>query len=284
MPKLVNPDIDEKIMLCVSEWETPFSTDISANKAAVMERINLIESADENNLRHRYRFPFLKVAASIVFLFVCAAVLYLAENKTIKNDSSKSILCALPDGSEILLAPNSSVDYNSLIWPLQRSVDFSGEGFFTIQKGKPFIVHAQQGTIEVLGTKFTVWSDDDDLFVHCSSGRVKVIHGTEEADLLTSEFTLLENGKLTRKMVYPAQGFITHRTTNTLTFKSVPVGIVISELEKVFHKEFINELPANLIYTGILDIRNENECLEVFCKPFGAKFEKNTSGTLSIHL
>ncbi len=284
MPRPVNTDIDEKIMLCVSEWETPFSTDISANKAAVMKRINLIESERNSTIGRRFRFPFIKVAASIVFLFVCGAVLYLAENKTVKNSSAKSMLCALPDGSEILLSPKSSARYNALIWPFYRSVDFSGEGFFTIQKGKPFKVHTEQAVIEVLGTSFTVWSDDNDLFVHCSSGHVKVVHATEEADLLPSEFTLLENDKLTKKMVYAAEGFITPRVTNILIFKAVPVGIVISELEKVFHKEFRNELPANLIYTGILDIRNENECLGVFCKPFGAKFEKNTNGTLSIHL
>lgn len=284
MSKPVNTDIDEKIMLCTSEWETPFSTEISANKASVMQRIALVDNTDEVPTRPRRPFPLIKIAASIIFLIVCGVVLYLAENRNLTNDSTKSILCELPNGSEILLAPKSAVSYNALTWPLKRALDFYGEGFFTIQKGKPLTVHTEQGDIEVLGTKFTVWSGHHNLFVHCSSGHVKVIHGTEETDLMTSEFTLLEKGKLTKKMVFHSEGFIAPRITNSLTFKAVPVGIVISELEKVFQTEFINELPANLIYTGILDIRNENECLEVFCKPFGAKFEKNTNGDISIHL
>lgn len=284
MSKTGNTGIDEKIMLCVSEWEPPFSSDISANKAAVMARINLSETKEELFTRPRSRFPFLKVAASIAFFVACGIALYLTANRNVRNNSSKSIVCVLPDGSEIVLSPNSSATYNSLTWSVKRSVDFSGEGFFTIQKGKPFKIHNEQGDIEVLGTKFTVWSDENDLFVHCASGHVKVTRGIDEADLLTSEFTLLENGKLTKKMVYQAEGFIPHRTSNTLDFQAVPVGIVLSELEKVFQKEIINGLPANLIYTGNLDIRNENECLEVFCKPFGAKFEISTSGDISIHL
>lgn len=284
MRKSTNPDIDKKIMLCASEWKVPFDSDISAVKASVMERIKLGDDAEHIPEKSGSRFTFWKVAAAIGFLIIVGGALFLSENRTVKNDTMKSVLCALPDGSEIMLSPGSEVRYNALKWTLKRSVDFSGEGYFTIQKGKPFRVYTQQGEIKVLGTKFTVWSDNDDLFVHCSSGHVKVTHGTDEADLLSSEFTLLEKGKLTKKMVYPTEGFITPRITNRLTFNAVPVGIVISELEKVFHTEFDNELPANLIYSGILDIRDENQCLEVFCKPFGAKFDKNANGDVSIHL
>lgn len=284
MPKSVDPDIDNKIMLCTSEWETPFSTDISANKASVMQRIALLDDPKETTQFKHRSFPWMKVAATIIILIICGSALYLLENRSLKNDSTKSILCTLPNGSEILLAPKSSVSYNALIWPLKRSVNFSGEGFFTIQKGKPFKVYTDSGVIEVIGTKFTIWADQNDLFVHCSSGHVKVTHDDEETDLLTSEFTLLENGNLTKKMYFQNEGFIASRITNRLNFKAVPVGIVISELEKIFHKEIINMLPANLIYTGVLDTRNENECLEVFCKPFGAKFQKNADGDISIHL
>jgi ferric-dicitrate binding protein FerR (iron transport regulator) len=79
----------------------------------------------------------------------------------------------LPDGSIAYLNNNSSIEFDRNFG--QRIVKQDGEVFFDVRKGdSPFIVKTELGEIQVLGTKFNVRSDNNELEVEVQEGTVEL--------------------------------------------------------------------------------------------------------------
>ena len=79
----------------------------------------------------------------------------------------------LPDGSIAYLNNDSSIEFDRNFD--QRIVKQDGEVFFDVRKGEsPFIVKTGLGEIRVLGTKFNVRSDKDELEVEVQEGTVEL--------------------------------------------------------------------------------------------------------------
>ena len=65
---------------------------------------------------------------------------------------------ALPDGSTFVLNADSRLSYDKNNWGTARKISLTGEAFFSVQKGAVFSVETPTGSVQVLGTKFNVWS------------------------------------------------------------------------------------------------------------------------------
>lgn len=272
-------DMDERL----KSWKPPFDDNAFAEgKANVMYRIREQEDSPQSGDQKNY--TWLKWAAVILVIFGASIALYLSGNVKFENQSSELTRFVLPDKSEIILTKDSYLEYNKYEWLWDRSIDFTGEGYFNVYDGNEFTIHLPDGMVSVLGTTFTIWANDTDWLVHCSSGKVRVQKDSESIVLKRYEFTQVANGRLAPKMIYKKPDFIAPRKASVLSFESVPVGIVLKELEKALGIKVKNDLPTNLIYTGILDISDGNTCFEVFCKPFGAVFGRTTDGMVSIYL
>ena len=279
-------EIEQRIDESLAGMAPPFDHNSIENaKANVLSRISLgDESSDQLTSVKSKSYSWLRVAAVLAVLFIAGIAFILSGNERFENPGSEQAAFFLPDGSEITFSPGSVAEFNKYSWNWDRSLSFSGEGYFDVVPGEKFIVNTNGGDIEVLGTEFTLWADKEDLFVHCTEGSVQVSNDSGTSVLQPNEFLRVERGVISSKASYFVNGFISPRKTGSLSYESVPVGIVISELEKVFGVEIKNDLPSNLIYSGILDISDENQCFQVFCKPFGAIFDKNADGHVSIHL
>jgi transmembrane sensor len=94
------------------------------------------------------------------------------------NTTTKPETIALPDGSTVILSPNSRVSYPSNFGQEARPVYLSGEAQFDVTKDvtKPFYVYANEVITKVLGTRFVVNSFDKDknVKVTVQSGQVSV--------------------------------------------------------------------------------------------------------------
>lgn len=79
-----------------------------------------------------------------------------------KNGSKTNMI--LPDGTKVWLNAGSNLTYDSSYGKSIREVALSGEGFFDVVKNKekPFIIHASNVNIKVLGTEFDVKSYPSD--------------------------------------------------------------------------------------------------------------------------
>lgn len=86
----------------------------------------------------------------------------------------------LPDGSRVWLNAESSIYFPTNFTGRERVVTITGEAYFEIahNKNMPFIVHANDMNIEVLGTHFNVNCYDNETLSHTTllEGKVKISH------------------------------------------------------------------------------------------------------------
>lgn len=86
----------------------------------------------------------------------------------------------LPDGSEVWLNAESTIEFPSAFTGTERMVSLKGEAFFKIARNEkqPFIVNTEKMAVRVLGTEFNLKSYTAETpHVSLISGKVEVLQG-----------------------------------------------------------------------------------------------------------
>lgn len=130
-------------------------------------------------------FQVFKLAAAAVIFFVLgiSATLFYYTKK-VENPVSQQTVTYLPDNSKTIIYANSALSYKPLIWKFYRAMKFEGEGIFEVQKGKNFAVISKKAKTEVLGTRFLIYSRNNDYNVTCYSGKVKVTEFSHQHEVI----------------------------------------------------------------------------------------------------
>ncbi|TDW97416.1 FecR family protein [Dinghuibacter silviterrae] len=123
------------------------------------------------------------VAAAMVLLLGGAATWWWLSRPLVLDAPTAALTATLPDGSSVTLNAHSTLRYKD------RAVTLEGEGFFTIAPDayKPFVVHAGNATIQVLGTSFNVRTRDSAVAVVVETGRVAVSLGADRQVISAGE-------------------------------------------------------------------------------------------------
>lgn len=89
----------------------------------------------------------------------------------------------LPDNSTVILKPGSSLNYSANFNTTNRDVILTGEAYFQVQRNEniAFKVFCNEATVEVLGTAFNLKSNEANVELDVTEGKVS-IYGTEEVD------------------------------------------------------------------------------------------------------
>jgi ferric-dicitrate binding protein FerR (iron transport regulator) len=107
-------------------------------------------------------------AAALVLLVAGAGALWTAYRVTPRTESTASLEITvpngqeaevrLPDGSRVMLAPESTLRYPRTFGEHSRELQLEGMGYFEVvhDADRPFLVHAGTGVARVLGTRFVV--------------------------------------------------------------------------------------------------------------------------------
>lgn len=132
--------------------------------------------------QHRYRL--IALAASIVLLVGVAAWLAIGYSQIQVLDTAigEQRHITLADGSQLYLAPNSSVSTRFTL--TRRDVRLEGgQAFFAVTHStlRPFIVHAGSLTVTAVGTAFDVRIGPIGTVVTVGEGRVNVAQGRDVA-------------------------------------------------------------------------------------------------------
>ncbi|WKN44975.1 FecR family protein [Tunicatimonas pelagia] len=133
---------------------------------------------------HRYPQQIVwKVAATLTGVLLVTAAIWLGMNPTLEKVITaygETQTVTLPDGSIVKLNANSALRY-ATDWETasERAVWLSGEAYFQVTKvksatGDPvkFTVHAQDLTIQVVGTAFNVHNRSEEVEVVLTEGQV----------------------------------------------------------------------------------------------------------------
>lgn len=102
-----------------------------------------------------------------------------ARHATLQTGKGGQYYAVLPDGSEVWLNAESSVQYPTSFARDHRTINVTGEVFIQVAKmpNKPFYVHVEQQQIEVLGTGFNInaYADKGWYETTLVEGRIKLM-------------------------------------------------------------------------------------------------------------
>jgi ferric-dicitrate binding protein FerR (iron transport regulator) len=139
----------------------------------------------DSSLGHRAPVKSAKVRLMRLALAACVAGVLAVAGWMFYQQQDKSILkiaaagegsqrVTLPDGSLVILREGASIRYPKTFSTKERAVTVTGESYFDVQPetGHPFRVQTARATIEVLGTSFTINSNDHQDRLVVASGKV----------------------------------------------------------------------------------------------------------------
>ena len=253
----------------------------SKNKKDVWSEINL--EISQNELQgEKETTPTIKIwfkysiAASFLVLFSIGISmrLYTTEIYTLTNETTNHIL---PDGSKIELNAVTTISYHPYWWKFNRSVNLEGEAFFKVQKGEEFNVISSNGTTQVLGTSFNIYSRNEEYKVYCKSGKVRVIDNElNEVILQPGQFAEIQTNKIQLKNNINPELILAWKS-DMFIYKNTPLKKVFKDFETYYGIKIETNLNAisNLSYSGFFKRKTTiNQALEIVCYSFDLKLDK----------
>lgn len=202
----------------------------------------------------------------------------------------------LPDGSLVFLSPNSKVSYskNFNTNTENRAVYLSGKAIFDVAKmpSKPFLVYANEIVTKVLGTKFEVFSfdNDKDVIVKVLSGKVSV-YKNPKFDLTAStnieklgvllkpnqQVIFSREKDLFKKAIVEQPILLISKNVQKPSFiyDETPVVTVLDEIAKAYGVEIVfnREIMNSCQLTSSMEEESLQDKLNIICKSIGASYE-----------
>lgn len=185
-----------------------------------------------------------KVAAMLAIGFTIWAIkprqLFVHE-ELVRMATKKNDLLILEDSSRVWLNQNAKLTYPARFDGDTREVFLEGEAFFEIQKNqaKPFIIHSQGTSTQVLGTSFLIKSDAaaDSISVSVVTGKVLFTSGKEEVTMIHGDGASLnkKNGRM-HKFHSDLNEVAWH--THELKFEKTRLQDVVLYLRAVYNTTF----------------------------------------------
>ncbi|BBE16847.1 anti-sigma factor [Aquipluma nitroreducens] len=269
---------DEKVDLFVDGYRVP-------QKRSKAEALELLRSKLDQNSKEkpiRNLRIYWSAAASIVLIALLTTVyFYQSTPDQIVAAKGQHLEYALPDGSNITINADSKISFSESGFAKQRTLNLEGEAFFSVQKGKPFVVNTPTGTVEVLGTTLNVFSRDNELSVSCLTGKVKVTSSGQSVIIEPGEKADLVSGILKKSTNIQTDQMAGWRS-GEFHFDNVPLISIFEEIERQFNVEIATKGLENRFFTGSFSNKNLNEVLETVCLPMHLDYEIKNGNKIKI--
>jgi len=231
----------------------------------------------------------LRVAAVVLPLMVMVAAFfrtdrgaqlvaqYIPKVEVVVPDGQPGKTVTLPDGTTAMLNAGSTLSYPRWFLGSHREVILSGEGYFSVtpNPGKPFMVHMDKMTVNVLGTKFDAMD-----YPGISKAVVKVQQGKVGVESLNRQFKI-EAGRQLSVDVANGDVRVGHVPTNevyswsrgALIFEGNSPEDIISTIERRFNVKFDIDkdvkFPNECYSIKFVDNENLQQMLEVLTPLIG---------------
>ena len=205
-------------------------------------------------------FSWMRVAAAIVILAGISLLtyvvvnkatapkeLYIQANELVVNDT-------LPDGSSITLNKNSLVSYPSRFNRNQREVVLKGEAFFKVtpDKSKPFLIHAHEVDITVVGTSFNVKSSIGSTEVVVETGIVRVTKDGKTVELRAGEKTIVSGAASSQEKEMVTDQLYKYYRTKEFVCDDTPLWKLVQVVNEAYDVNIVfgrNELRDLKLHT-----------------------------------
>jgi len=296
LPGYLSGDLPDKDRAMIDEWrtESPENEAIFQESLKAWETIPLLHEMEQfnsfealkkinteisNQETTKWWISIQKVAAIILLPLLIYSGFISMRNASLKKQQEEHVVMQtissrqgmltqfdLADGTKVWLNSGSVLEFPNSFTGNLREVKLTGEAFFKVTKNEkqPFLVHAKNLDIEVLGTSFNVVSYDDEqqAEVVLVEGKVKL---SDEKDHLKLKFGVMHPGQKavykedTRKVEsqdVDIEKYIAWRDGN-LIFRDDKMEDVAKRLSRWYNVEIAINDPEIKSYTYKATFRNE---------------------------
>ena len=269
----------------------PVVVDVDKAWSRVEAKIFKGKEVELRTKKHTILWYSYRVAAILIITFGIFGLyrLFNSNNEIKLLASTDEVLVdTLSDGSIISLNVYSSIIYPEVFENEQRNVKLSGEAFFEIAKNteQPFIIDANGGFIQVVGTKFNVEANSNEnlIKVYVEEGIVKLYNILPSStDTISVLLTKGEKGIINKKSGKPEKLQNSEENSNdlywkykVLNFNSTKLSDVAKTLENIFDVKIeISENEKNLPLTATFEGDSINQILEVIKITFNLEISEN---------
>jgi transmembrane sensor len=214
-----------------------FGKEIYAGEKTTAENDNSIVKFIPVKSRKKYWYAAAAAACMVLVFFISSRLLNkpagtvtpaVASNEVVTKKANKSKI-TLSDGTTVFLNSDSRLSYKNFNG-LLREVYLTGEAFFEVAKDSlhPFIIHAENVNIKVLGTAFNVKAYPED-----KNTETCLIHGLVEISVTNDaerKILLKPNEKvLIPKIAVPVKAAVTQALRKTDTASIYTISRIIPD-------------------------------------------------------
>lgn len=248
----------------------------SAN--AIIRRAD-IETIDSPFAHQRTRRPArwgARIAAAAAVVLLSVSVWQLRQNTPLDlgfgaeefvTGAGQTATVALRDGTVIRLAPESRLRLTGNLH--EREVSLTGRAYFAVahREGKPFRVRSIAGDVTVLGTRFDLRTDREDLRLVVVEGRVAVSARGHENEVRAGEMNEVVEGTLLPVAKAANVESTLDWTGRFLAFQSTPLEQVAREIERQYDVDvqIMDDVLAERTITTWLSDRSLEDVLRIVC-------------------
>lgn len=244
------------------EWDR-FKARIKQNKTVDLPRKSINQ-----------HFGWMKIAAAL-FIVAGAWWAYSLFFNGYETLQSRTLVRTekLPDGSSVTLNKNTLLTYRTKFKGDVRSVKLErGEVFFNVSpdKSKPFIIEADDVTVEVVGTSFNVKHSGKFTEVIVETGIVKVRQAGQMILLKAGDKTTIKEGDtILRKEVNNDQLYNYYRS-KVFIADNTPLWRVVEILNEAYGANIVieNNSVKNLLLTATFKDESLDNILNVISETF----------------
>jgi transmembrane sensor len=173
----------------------------------------------------------------------------------------------LRDGSVVRLAPATRLRVHA--GQDGREVSLTGRGFFAVapDAAVPFTIHSDAGTVTVLGTRFDLAVNGDDLRVIVLEGSVRLTVRGAHTDVHAGQLAQVLRGNLVPPIDVPDPASLIGWMDNFIAFRETPLHSVAREMEQRYgiHIELVGADLGDRTVTALFAGRTYTEIVEVIC-------------------
>ncbi|WPP49721.1 FecR family protein [Catalinimonas niigatensis] len=245
---LEHPEKEEEVRHAIALMGTlEFGEDIDTNTAF----IGVWQNIERKTLRKtKQKYSYLLAAACTGILIICSFLyMWLLDEPDLYTFSAEdsSTTYVLPDSSTIMLNANSQVKY-MLNSKGDRELWLEGEAYFEVKRRQhqdamqpsSFTVHTDNADIEVLGTAFNLYEDQNKTQVVLTHGKVKVTTNQSQAIYLQpGEFAEVKAKEPAIKKKQVDTNLYISWTSKKIKFDQTPLSEIAYWIEDRYDKKVL---------------------------------------------
>ncbi len=260
--------------------------EIDVDKAWAKVSNRIAAEEDNKKIVLRPRVPlFMKIAASALIIIGLGwagwRIVTPANVVVATAANEKNVTVTLPDGSKVWLNRSTTLTYPSKFTGNRRDVKLTGEAFFDVERdeSKPFTIDAGNASIRVLGTSFSVLSDNgnNEVEVLVESGSVMVTssNGNNSVTLKPGYIGRVSDQTEANQLNY--NNNYMSWNTDKLVYNGEELITVFEDLKHAYGIEITTDDPEinRLTITSVFEELPHDTIIKVICTTFNLKYEKN---------